>query len=707
MAVCLYLIETRSTVINEDYLRLLIVEESENDAESLANILRNAGHSIRVDHARDAEAFESALDAGLPDMVLCGNGKAVISTEAVHGILAQRKLATPVIAIVEEAPEIAVVAAKISGTAAMVSYDQPDHLQWAVAREITLLQLQHKVAALDAALTDCENRCNTLIEDSSDAVAYIHEGMHCFANQPYMELFGIKSREEIEGTPVLDMISAAQRGTFKDFLRNFQNSGIADNTLNISCTSINRTDFDSTMEFTPASIGGEPCTQIIIRTNRSGNPELEERIETMARQDSLTGLCNRQHFMTLIEKDVNTREGNGDVRALIYITLDRFKEIREESGIAASDIVLCDIARLLEKQCNGKDSIARFGDYSYTILYHASSSEKIQAMGEKLLSDVSAHRSEVNGQAITMTCSIGVCAINEHSAGAQKILSHADTACEVARSSGGNRIHTHSAVIDEQISETPEKEWDKVIRKTIDEKRFYLAYQPIISLAGDTGKRYEALLRIVDEEGHTILPGQFLAIAEKSGFIREIDYWVLDTAFRKIAGLQENGDKTTIFLKLSRAVLADPDLQAWIHGKLKEYQLAGSSVVFEIQELDAANDLKNAVSFIKAMENLQCKVALEHFGKNNQPQLLNHVQADFLKIDGSLIENLAGNREDQARVKALIGLAHENEKQCIAECVDNPGSLAILWQYGVDLIQGNFVQEPGRELAYDFEGEIA
>jgi diguanylate cyclase (GGDEF)-like protein len=427
----------------------------------------------------------------------------------------------------------------------------------------------------------------------------------------------------------------------------------------------------------------------------------------MARQDSLTGLYNRQHFMTLLEKDMDTQGKDGDVRALIYITLDRFKEIREENGIAASDIILCDIARLLEKQCNGKDSIARFGDDSFTILYLASSSEKIQAMGEKLLHDIPAHLSEVNGRAITLTCSIGICAINEHSEEPQKTLTHADTACEIARSSGGNRIHTHSAVIDEQMSETPEKEWDKVIRKTIDEERFYLAYQPIVSLAGDPSKRYEALLRIIDEEGHTILPGQFLAIAEKSGFIREIDYWVLDTAFRKIAELQENGDEITIFLKLFRPILADTDLPVWIHGKLEEYRLASSSVVFEIQELDAANDLKSAISFIKAMEKLQCKVALEHFGKNNQPQILKHVPADILKIDGTLIENLAGNSEYQSRVKALIELAHESDKLCIAECVDSPGSLAILWQYGVDLIQGNFVQEPDRELAYDFEGEIA
>jgi diguanylate cyclase (GGDEF)-like protein len=683
------------------------VEESENDAESLANILRNAGHSIRFDYAREADILESALDEQLPDIVLCGTGENVISIEIVQGILAQRKLSTPVFSIVDDAPEAVVVAARKSGITAVVSYDQPEHLQMVVAREITLLQLQHRVATLDTAFTNCEKRCHTLIEDSSDAIAYIHEGMHCFANRSYMKLFGIENHEAVEGIPILDMISTAQRDTFKNFLRSFQSGNTEDNTLSIGCISHDRTDFDSTMEFTRASMDGEPCTQIIIRTSETGKCELEEIIETMTRQDNLTGLFNRQHFMDLLEENINTRDESGDASALVYITLDGFKKIREENGIAASDVVLCDIARLLEQQCYKKDILARFGDFSYTILYHASSNEKIQATGEKLLHDISGHMSKVNGDHITMTCSIGICAINAHSTDAQKILTHADTACEVARSSGGNRIHTHSAVVDEQMTGNHEKDWDKVIRKTIDEERFYLAYQPIVSLAGDTSKRYEVLLRIVDEEGHSILPGEFLALAEKAGLSSEIDYWVLDTAFRKLVELRENDDEATIFIKLSRAALADMNLPEWILGKLSEYQLVSSSIVFEIQEIDAANDLNSAISFTSAMKELQCKVAMEHYNASTQPQLLKHVPVDILKIDRKLIEGLAENKDYQSQVKELVTLAHESGRQCIAEYVENPASLAMLWQYGVDMIQGNFVQEPNRELAYNFEEEIA
>jgi EAL domain-containing protein (putative c-di-GMP-specific phosphodiesterase class I) len=113
------------------------------------------------------------------------------------------------------------------------------------------------------------------------------------------------------------------------------------------------------------------------------------------------------------------------------------------------------------------------------------------------------------------------------------------------------------------------------------------------------------------------------------------------------------------------------------------------------------------MSFVQAMQSLHCKVALEHFGCGDQPQLLNHVPADFLKIDGSLISGMVDSKEAQARVKSIADLARANNMICIAEFVADASCLAKLWQIGVDGIQGNFIQEPGKTLDYTFESEIA
>ncbi len=698
--------EARSAVQQGENLHLLIIEESRNDAESLANALRSEGHQIQFRHGTTAADIDAALNALHPDIVLCGSGAAIPSHGEVNSQLVRHESTAPLIAIAEEATEADVVAAQKSGISCLISYDQPDHLQLAFNREITVLRLQQKMDALNDALHGSEARCHALIENSSDAVAYIHDGMHVFANRTYMDLFAIESCVEIEGTPILDMVSESHRDTFKGFLKGFFENSAEDNSLEVDCLNPAGEIFQCKMELSPATMDGEPCTQIIIRINAS-NAALEKRIENMSRLDALTGLTNRQHFMQLLEERIGEQGSEDTHRALIYITLDNFKVIREERGISTSDILLCDIARLLEENCGDQDCVSRFGDYSFTILHYDSNEEKTLALGETLLHKIAGHVSEVDNHAVTTTGSIGCCAINSKLRDAQKIISYADMACEVARSSGGNQIHYHSAIVNEQMGQENEPEWDHIIRTTIDEERFYLAYQPIVSLKGDTRQRYEVLLRVIDEAGHAILPGQFLSLAEKTGLSGEIDHWIIATALRKLVELRKDNSEALFYIKLSGSTLTDAGMPEWINGQLRENSLGSDSIVFEIPERIAIDDLKNAMSFVKSMQSLHFRIAFEHYGHSDQPQLLKHVPVDILKIDGALISGLPGNKENQSRVKAILELAKEHGKDTVAECVDDAGSLAQLWQFGVDFIQGNFVQEPCKELEYDFEGEIA
>jgi diguanylate cyclase (GGDEF)-like protein len=420
----------------------------------------------------------------------------------------------------------------------------------------------------------------------------------------------------------------------------------------------------------------------------------------------LTGLWNRQYFMQRLENEIARETGGNQQRALIYLTLDNFKVIREEAGIASSDLVLCDIANLLNRERNEHDLLSRFGDYSFALLKTDTDMEKLKATCEKLLKDIANHLTEVEGRTFTMTASIGICEINRHTTDAQKIISFADMACEVARTSGGNRCHMHSTVIDESFESEMAQDGDRIIRETIDHERFYLVYQPIVSLKCDKRQNYEVLLRITDAGGHVILPGQFLSIAERSGMAAEIDRWVIDKAFSTLAGYRQKND-ATFYIKISGANLSDALFPDWVGKRLKKYKLEGDAIVFEIGEHAAIHNLNTTGDFISRMRSLKCRTAIEHFGVADQAvQAMAHIPADIFKIDGSLIERMVNEQDIQARVKSLAAVAGEKEACCIAERVDAPGTLALLWQYGFDAIQGYFVQEPAKELGYEFENEI-
>ncbi len=688
-------------------LRLIIIEESRNDAEALANILRNGGFAVRYTHAGDAETLDEELGKTSPDLILCCQGVPDLPLEDVLAHLVQLRLDIPVIAVAEACDEPAVIEAMRLGATDLASYDQPDHLQFIVQREFKANDLRVKAQHFEAAFRESEKRARGLMESSRDAITYIHEGMHIYANRSYLEMFGFEEIDEIEGTPILDMVSADDHGTLKDFLRSYGKEQNTPEQLDLRGMLPDGNTFKARMEFSPASIEGEPCTQIIIR-NQSSSKELEQKLKYLSKQDVLTGLYNRQYFMEELEVAVTNAKAGSGSSTVIYLLIDNFKDIKENIGIGLSDMVIREIAELLRSCCGEKDILSRFGDHSFTIIHATENPEDAQAFAESLRKTVEDHIADVEDQSITTTCSIGLGMITESAPPAQQLLSQADLACEVARAAGGNRLHLHNPVTDEKAGKEREVQWNQAIKKAIEENQFQLVYQPIVSLQGDHQEKYEVFVRMLGEAGESILPGQFLASAEQSGQIVDIDRWVIRTAIEVLAKRRNDGIQTNFFVKLSGQTLSDPELALWIHDLIKVNKLSANSLIFEISEQNAQQYLKNAKAFIKTMQQVRVGTALEHFGSGpNSFQLLKHLPVDYLKIDGSFIHNLAADADNQAVVKSIVEMAQSMDKKCIAEFVQDAHSLAVLWQHGVHYIQGYFLQEPDTALSYDFSDEVA
>ncbi len=692
----------------EHTLRLLVVEETRNDAEALANVLRNAGQASRLTYVEDQEDLLAALEKQKPDLILCAMGLESLGMPDVVQLLEQRKLKVPLIAIGASGDEADIIEAMRLGANDLCSYDQPEHLQLVVKRELSQLKTSQSAQNFELKFHESEKRARMLMESSRDAIAYVHEGMHIFANSSYLEMFGFDSLEEIEGTPILDMVAPDDHAEFKDFLRNFGKDETTEGKL---CTHGMLPDgkvFDAVMELTAASIDGEPCTQIIIRTQQGNNKELEQKLKFLSKQDVLTGLFNRQYFMEELELAVTDAISGTESAAVIYLLLDNFKDIKDKVGIGVADLVTSDIAELIRKQTEEKDIVARFGDHSFTVLRRGCDAESIEALGEKLRRAVEDHIANVEDQSVTTTCSIGMSIVAESTPTGHEVISRADLACEVARSSGGNRCHLHNPVVDEKIGKERDQQVYALIKEALEQDQLKLLYQPIVSLQGDTTEKYEVLLRMLNEENEYILPSQFLPIAEQTGQLADIDRWVISRAIRRLADHRAKGGETQFFVKLSAATLLDEDAVKFISDTIREARLPADAVTFEIDEKYASQYLKHAKLLVKTLQELHCRTALEHFGAGpNSFQLLKHLPVDFLKIDGSFIHNLASDTDNQAMVKSILDTANSMNKKCIAEYVQDAHSLAVLWQSGIHFIQGNFLQEPSESLDYDFTGEIA
>lgn len=689
----------------DNIVRLLVIEESLNDAEMLTSILRNAGHGVRPVRAEDEEDVQAALNEHPLDLILYSTQIDHFSLEKALETVARTGKDIPLIAVSPEFEEVSVAEALKAGAADLVSKQHPEHLQQVVQRELHNLHQRRALRLSEAAQRESEKRCKALLDSSRDAITYVHDGMHIYANSAYLELFGFGQWEEIEGTPIMDMVAPEDHGKFKEFLRNYSKGEVTSTELEIRVLRADGNPFNAMMEFAPASVEGEACTQIIIR-DQSLSKELEKKLKTMSKQDLLTGLYNRQYFFEELEQAVARVVAGASGCAVLYIDLDNFKSIEESVGIAGSDLVLSDIAGLIRQATCETDIAARFGDYAYTVLVQNPGGQNPEVLADTLRRAVEDHISEVGSQSVTTTCSIGICPVGNNAASAQDIIRRAELACQIARNAGGNGVHVHNPLADEHSHKDKGQHWAQLIQHALEHNQFYLVYQPIASLHGDAGEKYEVLLRMKDAQGAEVLPGQFLPIAEQSDLIKAIDRWVIEYAFKRLGERRREGNNTCFFIKLSAKSLGDETLLPWINEHLKQARLQGDSVVFEIAESAAVTQLKEAKNFTKGLKELHCGFTLDHFGSGiNSFHLLKHLPADYLKIDGTFMRKLAGNPENQAMIKSITEMAHSMGKLTIAEFVEDAGCLAVLWQCGVNYIQGNFLQEPNETLAYDFSGE--
>jgi len=692
---------------SDNTLHLLIVDESSNDAELMTNLLRNMGLAVRATRVEDDEDYETALNEQSWDIIIAADKLSYIDAYKALELLQKTDKDIPLIVAANGAGNITVSEALKAGAADLIKKDEDsEHLQYVVQREFRALKDRRKLRKFNKSMRESEKRCRSLLDSSRDAITYVHEGMHLYANSVYMDMFGYDDIEDIEGMPIMDMVSPDDHDSFKKFLRKFsKNENEIQGDIEVNGMRTDGSAFNAVMEFTPASIDGESCTQIIIRT--ASDKELQNQLNILSQQDLLTGIYNRQHFMELLESAISKTSTESSKIALLYIDLDDFASIKQDVGLASSDLVLSDVAKVISNIVESPDIIARFSDHSFTLLVNnAVNISDVSEYADTVRQAIENHISEVGGRSVTLTCSIGICPIGESSNNTQEIISRADLACSIVKDNGGNSVHLHNPIADERAGKERNANWVEAINHALKEDSFYLAFQPIVSLHGDTCENYEVLLRLRGQNDSEILPEQFLPAAEHAELMPAIDRWVVEQAMQMLSVQQANNNQTKFFIKLTGASLCDNTLLPWISEKMKEQRLSGDSIIFELDETSAVMHLTQAKAFINGVKQLNCLVVLDHFGSGlNSIKNLKHLDADYLKIDGSLISNLASDEQNQETVQSIIQTAHSMGKLTIAEFVQDANSLALLWQFGVNYIQGHFMQEPSTELDYDFSSE--
>ncbi len=688
----------------ENIVNIFIIDDSFNNEEKVVKIMRAAGFAAHTTRAEDEEDLIDALKKKHPDILLYSVGMELITLEDTIACLEKNaREPVPVIAVNRRNQEGDIVKIMRAGAKDLSDFETPVHLELVIKREINAHSGTKKLYKLEAANKEIEKRCEALLDSSRDAIAYIHEGMHVYANQSYLDLFCFEESEDLEGMPILDMVGMDDRDKFKVFLRkNCKAGGCESDKFELSLRKSDSTEFDGEMEFSPASIDGEPCIQLVIR-NQVNTKELEKQIALMSQKDAITGLYNRQFFLQSLDKTVEESIQKKLSAGVLLIHLDNFSDIKKSTGVVGSDKFLNEISQSFEAAINPGDILAHFEGNIFSIVSSSLTPTSIQAYANKLRKISQDFIANIDGQSHNTTCTIGASVIDENTPDAGEALLRAERAVIEAEEKGPNQL----VIYQPKKGELSQKEIDNQVianlKEALTKNRFVLYFQPVISLHGDTDERYEVFVRLLDDDGKIVMPNDFLPAAERTGMSLAIDRWVLLNTITTLTKRWKKGKRTLFFVKLTATSLKDSNLMNWLKEQLKKFNVPKDSLIFEVKESTAVTSLKQTAELARQLRELNCSFALDDFGTGSNPfQLLKHIPADYLKLERSFMENLSTSSENQETVKKITESAMEMNKLTIAQCVEDATSLSVLWGMGINFIQGNFLQEASPNLDYDF-----
>jgi diguanylate cyclase (GGDEF)-like protein/PAS domain S-box-containing protein len=682
----------RETPLSEQgAVPMIIVTHSQDHVQAVNSTLRNAGHPVHCTWIPDIRDLGDALTQINPEMLLVFADKFDASLEAVMQIRHQFGPEVPALIVRDGVSEEVMAEAMRIGAQDVVSLGNRARLQSVVTRELRAFRLERALNTTLSSAREYKQQLQAFMTGSADAIAHVAEGIIVDANPAWGELFGYLEPDDLTGQPLMDLFEADTHAAVKGALVACMQGKWSGHALRVNALLSDGSAAPLELQLSRTEFDGDPCVRISVAAHRdTAGAQIEQQLKDAVRRDPSTGLLHRRFFIEALTARLATPV-KGGVRELAYVKPDKFAGIQADIGLLASEDFLVAFAELLRDQLTPNDLAGRFGGNTFVVLLERGTPRDVEAWAEHVVQRVSRHVFQIAQKSLSATCTVGLAVVPPGMTDVSVPLTDANSANKRGRADGGNQV----TLVDRTESDTrvlaADKIWVKQIKAALMENRFRLVQQPIASLQGEDRGMFDVLVRMLDEQGTEVLPTEFMAAAERNDLMKNIDRWVIGASMSFGAARKPS----CIFVRLSRDSVVDKSLVSWLQNQLKAIRIEPQRICFQVTEEVATQQVSQTKELVKALRALHFRFALEHFGAGRDPQgLLANVTTDFIKIDGSLMQGLATNNQLQQTVKGLVESAKKRKVETIAERVEDANTMAVLWQLGIEFIQGYFVNAP-------------
>lgn len=422
--------------------------------------------------------------------------------------------------------------------------------------------------------------------------------------------------------------------------------------------------------------------------------ETQQKMKFLAEHDLLTGIANRHTFNASIEQAII----NTSVKkpcSLLFFDLDQFKVVNDAAGHQAGDRLLKEITELIMTRLRASDLLARVGGDEFTLLLPNTNLENAEAVASQIIQLIKRYVFRYQDYAFDVTLSVGVSEVSDPDTLPSEVIRQADVACYIAKKSGGNQYHCYIENDSKERANLNEYNLLSEIRKALDKDSFTLKFQSLINIRTGESDFQEVLVRMQDSRGQTVPPADFIPIAERSGLMREVDLWVVTNALKTVHKLALEGKTLRLSINLSGRSIGSKELLTQLETLISKYKIPNDTIIFEITETSAIENIDTAQEFIQNIRALGCLFALDDFGAGfSSFRYLKNLPVEYVKIDGSFITNILNDSSDEAMVRAIHQIAHSLGKKTVAEFVASQAVINLLAEIGIDYAQGFFYGQP-------------
>lgn len=601
----------------------------------------------------------------------------------------------PLVAAIEPDDARTALSLATHGIDGFVSADSERRLSQIVHNQIKQILSRREARQAAVRLDEIENRYTLLLESSSEAIAYIHEGLHIFANPAYLKVFGFESFEEVEGLSMLDLLAPGDANglDLKQTLKALDRGELPNTPLSLNGQRDDGAAIRVIATFSPARFNGESCAQMLIREDHpEADPALAEELKRLKQTDLVTGFLNQAAFVSKLDDELALRS-DATRLSILLMSLDQVDRLQSRVGIGASDHLIREAGKMLAESVGENLALARLRDHIFAVLVESEQAHSCEQLAHAIVESCHGKILELGEISLPVTVSVGVAQGTSGEARADGLIAQADLALSEALRSGGNAYVRYRPRLSGEASDD-DMAWHERLIHALDHDEIRLMSSAITRMDDDSTTIYEIESRMrAEDSDEVVLPSVFIGAAARVGLAPRLDKDLLRRLTGLITARQSEANEAWL-VTLSLESVGDQEFCDHLEGLLNSEPLDSARLIWAFRDFEMADRLRQAQDFVERFRPFGCQFALTDVGPESTVEAtLAYLNLAYLRLAPEMVQSLGENEALRDKLTAIVSAAKQANASVIAPRVDHASDLATLWQLGITLVQGDFVRE--------------